>query len=947
MFSIWDFIMSNKIDYADLRKLLESDETTDAMLAPFFVSSPSAQPMAPQLRINEDLVEVPKQRGILLNLAVGFLNRWSQRRRVLAYQKKIEQNFTGLRLIAEGDSWFQYPILRKDIIDCISDEFAIHCTSAAGDTLTNMTTGVEDLERLIRDIQPDGLLFSGGGNDIVGEALVSHLLNYQPNRVAAADFLSPSYWRFLENIEYRLTVFFNRLARQNPNLPIFCHGYDWPFPQKSGRWLHPAMEQYSIPSQFQAPILKLMINAYYDVLQRVASKASARVIIVDCRGIIGERSEWFDELHPYDDGYARIAERFRNAIHMEITTAAPTRALRSSFPSPVIKAPSVPKAPSAASLSDMPTPPPPVNAPHSLPAELGNNSQPPEVFSPDTKKQELRYLELELISGNIVNAPSPAYVIGIFEHLEPSGGVKEIDELLGHRLSSLIQAGLFGGKMGEVSLLPIPQQRLMSETIVFAGLGSIGSFRPASLKTVAEKLARVMTLAKINEIACLPIGLSSGYTVSEYLDHFLSGFLDGLIVGDPNEEFYSLQICERDVVRYTAMKEEIVRRVAEGFFQERGFEVHVRHTDVSHQSVIDPTRTRNREDITPFYLEASSTSSGGFEYYLLCKGHGGSITPLNKQIDEQTSTAITKRLAITEQFDAELGAKLANSFLPIDLQQLIEKKLADTPNSHLVVLHDKVASTIPWEALYIGSKSLALGAGISRIYKTTSTQRSHGQTSLPRDSQLNILVIENPTANRTDIQNLPGATKEGDYLSNFFHQLDTRVKVLEENAATRDNILNEMHSRRYDILHYTGHAYFDEQDPGKSGLECYDSTLIAADMGGILVPQLIFFNGCQSGRMRSSPSIEIPATGTSRFQANISLAESLLNNGIPNFIGTYWNVYDQPAMDFAKQFYSSLLMGNPIGLAMQKGRKSIRDTQGHDWANYQHFGDPTYRLRQP
>jgi len=47
-----------------------------------------------------------------------------------------------LRFVAEGDSWFHYPILLRDTLDWLSDDYAIFDLAAAGDTLENMKRGI-------------------------------------------------------------------------------------------------------------------------------------------------------------------------------------------------------------------------------------------------------------------------------------------------------------------------------------------------------------------------------------------------------------------------------------------------------------------------------------------------------------------------------------------------------------------------------------------------------------------------------------------------------------------------------------------------------------------------------------------------------------------------------------------------------------------------------------
>ena len=72
----------------------------------------------------------------------------------------------------------------------------------------------------------------------------------------------------------------------------------------------------------------------------------------------------------------------------------------------------------------------------------------------------------------------------------------------------------------------------------------------------------------------------------------------------------------------------------------------------------------------------------------------------------------------------------------------------------------------------------------------------------------------------------------------------------------------------------------------------------------------------------------------------------VLLGGVSNFIGTYWPVGDAAAAKLSTTFYTGLLAGDPLGLALRNARKQTRDVSPRDWANYQHFGNPSYRLRQ-
>jgi hypothetical protein len=65
-----------------------------------------------------------------------------------------------------------------------------------------------------------------------------------------------------------------------------------------------------------------------------------------------------------------------------------------------------------------------------------------------------------------------------------------------------------------------------------------------------------------------------------------------------------------------------------------------------------------------------------------------------------------------------------------------------------------------------------------------------------------------------------------------------------------------------------------------------------------------------------------------------------MNAGAGAFIGAYWNVYDQPAFDFAQALYRRLLGGMAIGKAVQEARAAIRSSGDPTWLAYTVFADP-------
>ncbi len=317
--------MADRIHYSDLERLLADDATPDEVLAEYVKPAPlRALPLAPLMTIDDAKVELPPNRGII-GLSVKSLNERANRRRLAAYEAKIKGGWKGLKLLAEGDSWFLYPILLKDILDNLSEDYAIYSVAAAGDTLENMVRGLSHFEELIAEHKFEAFLLSAGGNDIAGDLLRSYLTSLPLPAKPAPSYLSDRFDAFLGGTQEQLEGLFSRLTSRFPELKIFCHGYDWPFPRHGGLWLSPAMVAQQIPNSMQHAILTLMIDRYYGMLNQLAEKYRGKVFVADCRGAVGEVGEWFDELHPLNPGYARAASRFRNLINQTFGLSARVR----------------------------------------------------------------------------------------------------------------------------------------------------------------------------------------------------------------------------------------------------------------------------------------------------------------------------------------------------------------------------------------------------------------------------------------------------------------------------------------------------------------------------------------------------------------------------------------------------------------------------------------------
>ena len=180
--------------------------------------------------------------------------------------------------------------------------------------------GLAHFEELIEKHKFEGFLLSAGHNDIA-----SDMLRPTCHPAAAHQASEELPERCVRDIYRRHAGAGRGLFCRSPAVPdlkIFCHGYDWPFPRTGGLWLAPALLAQQVPDAMQHAILKVMIDRYYGMLGKLARSTRGKVMLVDCRGSVGDIQSWFDELHPLNPGYTRAAGRFRDLINQTFGISA-------------------------------------------------------------------------------------------------------------------------------------------------------------------------------------------------------------------------------------------------------------------------------------------------------------------------------------------------------------------------------------------------------------------------------------------------------------------------------------------------------------------------------------------------------------------------------------------------------------------------------------------------
>jgi hypothetical protein len=236
-----------------------------------------------------------------------------------------------LRVLAEGDSWFDYPVplFGGGIVPRLERLLGIPILNMAkaGDEVRFMM-GVEERKQMaqqLRDGSPSGgawdvLLFSGGGNDIVANPMALWVRDFAAGQPPAALIHRARYDAALAIVRAGYEDLIALRDALSPGTQLVFHAYDFALPDGRGichlgPWLKPTFDLRGFPSQQAAfEVVKLMLSELADMLTALQT-AHPRVTFINGQGTLApQRDSWHNELHPSRQGFDAFAALFRDRL---------------------------------------------------------------------------------------------------------------------------------------------------------------------------------------------------------------------------------------------------------------------------------------------------------------------------------------------------------------------------------------------------------------------------------------------------------------------------------------------------------------------------------------------------------------------------------------------------------------------------------------------------------
>jgi len=249
-----------------------------------------------------------------------------------------------LKILAVGDSWLDYPNLEQffkntNIVQHLGSKHAVAVYTIANsgeEAVESITSGKkgELLDRL-EEYEFDLILFSGGGNDIVGKYDFSFFIKENDAPNSYKDYIIEDNFKLkLTQVisSYEVLIRMVKMYSKNRNIKILTHTYDIAVPAEDGAklldlitviepWIYPYLVEKGIDSEEdQEDIVRELLTAFKDELIKLQNKMNGdnnfsdryeyrdMFHVVNTQGTLSIH-QWINEIHPSSYGFKDISDK--------------------------------------------------------------------------------------------------------------------------------------------------------------------------------------------------------------------------------------------------------------------------------------------------------------------------------------------------------------------------------------------------------------------------------------------------------------------------------------------------------------------------------------------------------------------------------------------------------------------------------------------------------------
>lgn len=247
-------------------------------------------------------------------------------------------------LLVAGDSWFNYLWGSVDLRTVLISKHGFDVSHVAKSNKTLAWLADNDLDAIVglfkglaqQNRQPEAILISAGGNDVVGSVLLDYVLPFG----AGPGGVNGTLDRIMDGVSpegamrAQIRRILTRLGQdctdgKGKPVPVIWQAYDNPIPD--GRLVLNGVSacRYSVLCQHLSKLGYTTLKDRYDLMQEVVKRyntmlagfetdaayksyfkhADLRGTLVDTLGGEAYKQDWANEMHPTPDGFVKLADR--------------------------------------------------------------------------------------------------------------------------------------------------------------------------------------------------------------------------------------------------------------------------------------------------------------------------------------------------------------------------------------------------------------------------------------------------------------------------------------------------------------------------------------------------------------------------------------------------------------------------------------------------------------
>jgi CHAT domain-containing protein len=240
----------------------------------------------------------------------------------------------------------------------------------------------------------------------------------------------------------------------------------------------------------------------------------------------------------------------------------------------------------------------------------------------------------------------------------------------------------------------------------------------------------------------------------------------------------------------------------------------------------------------------------------------------------------------------------------------------------VAIVTDRALADVPFAALYdSASRRHVVERHVTRFAPTWNDAAAGDRPKPPETA----LIVANPLpdAAAASLPSLSGAETEARGVAAAY----ARPTVLTGATADSTQVASALQSAH--LLHFAGHAVFDDAQPQRSYLAMKPRGLSAANIGAMRLPRLklVVLSACETMRA--------PEETGSGFDG---LAAAFLSAGAVGVVGSTWRVDDRATANLMQEFHRRYARSGDAAAALREAQLAMVAESPSAWGGFRYVG---------